>query len=72
MAKVLIKIEGSTEGCINDLAQTMLQHDGIREVVLGAAARINNIEELKAQMLVEDLKEMINHKESPHDTDKPR
>ncbi len=76
MSKLNISMEGSRNELINDLALVLLQHDKMKDVVLGAASRVKEIEELKAKLQAENvaiqMKEMINQNNSPHDTDQTR
>lgn len=63
MAKLEIKAQGTTDECIDDLAFVMLQHERIRDIVLGAAVKTLAIEALgvKAKMdqVSDKMKEMI-------------
>ncbi|PXX96883.1 hypothetical protein DF185_19785 [Marinifilum breve] len=55
MSKVRILAVGSTEDCISELALLMLQHDRTRDIVLGAAARVMDIDQLKEKMRAEQI-----------------
>lgn len=64
MSKVNISIKGSIDDCIDDLALTMLQHEKIKNIVLGAAVKMVAITALghkaKAELIAKQMEAMIN------------
>lgn len=63
MSKLQISMQGSIDELINELSIVMLQRERIKNIVLGAAVRVINIEGLKAKIQAENIalqmKEMI-------------
>lgn len=55
MSKIEIKIQGKTNECIDELALVLLQHKGIRDVVINAALKTLAVEALGHQAEIDQV-----------------